>query len=166
MHCRLLGFWLMAIICMTEKKWDLAWWYSCWGWELIFFIFLWSYSTFLIDLASTGFSNIDCILFQNVIPTNKPNVEPKRPGRPVDISSLCRLSPTVSNAITVSWAADFTRVGVSLQLHVYICVCISYIFYHFSPSHYHYTIKLHPNIMAIRWILLLYADLVPLILMQ
>ncbi|KAH9518349.1 E3 SUMO-protein ligase pias1 [Bulinus truncatus] len=45
----------------------------------------------------------------NVIPTNKPNVEPKRPGRPVDITNLCRLSPTVSNAITVSWAADFTR---------------------------------------------------------
>ncbi|CAG5124745.1 unnamed protein product [Candidula unifasciata] len=45
----------------------------------------------------------------NVIPTNKPNVEPKRPGRPVDITSLCRLSPTVSNAITVTWAADFTR---------------------------------------------------------
>ncbi|XP_012935664.1 E3 SUMO-protein ligase PIAS2 isoform X3 [Aplysia californica] len=45
----------------------------------------------------------------NVIPTNKPNVEPKRPGRPVDITSLCRLSPTVSNAITVSWATDFTR---------------------------------------------------------
>ncbi|XP_055885401.1 E3 SUMO-protein ligase PIAS2-like isoform X3 [Biomphalaria glabrata] len=45
----------------------------------------------------------------NVIPTNKPNVEPKRPGRPVDITNLCRLSPTVSNAITVAWAADFTR---------------------------------------------------------
>ncbi|XP_059148353.1 E3 SUMO-protein ligase PIAS2-like isoform X4 [Physella acuta] len=45
----------------------------------------------------------------NVIPTNNPNVEPKRPGRPVDITNLCRLSPTVSNAITVAWAADFTR---------------------------------------------------------
>ena len=148
------GFLIDGYNLHDRKKWDLAWWFSGWGWELIFFIFLWSYSTFLIDLASTGFSNIDCILFQNVIPTNEPNVEPKRPGRPVDISSLCRLSPTVSNAITVSWAAVFTRVGVSLQLHVFIdiCVCISYIFYHFSPSHYHYTIKLHPNIMAIRWI--------------
>ncbi|RUS90490.1 hypothetical protein EGW08_001758 [Elysia chlorotica] len=45
----------------------------------------------------------------NVIPTNKPNVEPKRPGRPVDITSLCRLSPTVSNAITVTWASDPAR---------------------------------------------------------
>ncbi|GFO21346.1 E3 sumo-protein ligase [Plakobranchus ocellatus] len=45
----------------------------------------------------------------NVIPTNKPNVEPKRPGRPVDITSLCRLSPTVSNAITVTWASDPSR---------------------------------------------------------
>ncbi|BFZ01890.1 hypothetical protein BsWGS_04929 [Bradybaena similaris] len=45
----------------------------------------------------------------NVIPTNKPNVEPKRPGRPVDITNQCRLSSSVSNAITVTWAADFTR---------------------------------------------------------
>ncbi|GFR91535.1 E3 SUMO-protein ligase [Elysia marginata] len=45
----------------------------------------------------------------NVIPTNKPNVEPKRPGRPVDITGLCRLSPTVSNAITVTWASDPAR---------------------------------------------------------
>uniref|UniRef100_A0A0B7A5C7 SP-RING-type domain-containing protein n=1 Tax=Arion vulgaris TaxID=1028688 RepID=A0A0B7A5C7_9EUPU len=53
----------------------------------------------------------------NVIPTNKPNVEPKRPGRPVDITSLCRLSPTVSNAITVTWASDFTR---SFCMSVYL----------------------------------------------
>uniref|UniRef100_A0A0B7A676 Protein inhibitor of activated STAT n=1 Tax=Arion vulgaris TaxID=1028688 RepID=A0A0B7A676_9EUPU len=53
----------------------------------------------------------------NIIPTNKPNVEAKRPGRPVDITSLCRLSPTVSNAITVTWAADFTR---SFCMSVYL----------------------------------------------
>uniref|UniRef100_A0A8W8I0S8 E3 SUMO-protein ligase PIAS1 n=2 Tax=Magallana TaxID=2171616 RepID=A0A8W8I0S8_MAGGI len=45
----------------------------------------------------------------NPIPTNKPGVEPKRPGRPVDITPLCRLSPTLPNQIEVSWAADFGR---------------------------------------------------------
>ena len=52
-------------------------------------------------------------LFQNPIPTNKPGVEPKRPGRPVDITPLCRLSPTLPNQIEVSWAADFGRVWFS-----------------------------------------------------
>ncbi|XP_071167505.1 E3 SUMO-protein ligase PIAS2-like isoform X2 [Mytilus edulis] len=45
----------------------------------------------------------------NPIPTTKPGVEPKRPGRPVDITSFCRLSPTMPNQIDVSWATDFGR---------------------------------------------------------
>ena len=53
---------------------------------------------------------------QNVIPTNKPGAEPKRPGRPVNITRLCDLSTSVVNNIVVSWnveedrvcAADFT----------------------------------------------------------
>ncbi|KAL8618667.1 hypothetical protein ACOMHN_048843 [Nucella lapillus] len=45
----------------------------------------------------------------NPIPTNKPGVEPKRPGRPVDITSVCRISPTVSNQMEVSWASEFGR---------------------------------------------------------
>nr|XP_037873741.1 E3 SUMO-protein ligase PIAS3 isoform X4 [Bombyx mori] len=48
----------------------------------------------------------------NPIPTNKPTPEPKRPPRPVNISSLVKLSPTVSNTIQVTWAADFTRAYV------------------------------------------------------
>ena len=47
---------------------------------------------------------------QNPIPTSKQGVEPKRPGRPVDITSFCRLSPTMPNQIDVSWATDFGRV--------------------------------------------------------
>ncbi|CAG2106505.1 unnamed protein product, partial [Medioppia subpectinata] len=53
----------------------------------------------------------------NPLPTNKPGVEPKRPSRPVNITTLCKLSPTVSNQISISWAADFNRpyaVGVFL----------------------------------------------------
>lgn len=46
------------------------------------------------------------VTLPNPIPTNKPGVEPKRPPRPVNITSLCRLSPTVANQINVTWASD------------------------------------------------------------
>ncbi|XP_012273819.1 E3 SUMO-protein ligase PIAS1 isoform X2 [Orussus abietinus] len=45
----------------------------------------------------------------NPIPTNKPGVEPKRPPRPVNISPLVKLSPTVGNQIHVTWSADYGR---------------------------------------------------------
>jgi len=45
----------------------------------------------------------------NPIPTNKPNVEPKRPPRPINITPLCKLSPTTFNTINVKWAADFGK---------------------------------------------------------
>lgn len=45
----------------------------------------------------------------NPIPTNKPGVEPKRPPRPVNITQMVKLSPTVANQITVSWAVDYGR---------------------------------------------------------
>ncbi|XP_066594390.1 E3 SUMO-protein ligase PIAS1 [Prorops nasuta] len=45
----------------------------------------------------------------NPIPTNKQGVEPKRPPRPVNISPLVRLSPTVGNQINVTWSADYGR---------------------------------------------------------
>ncbi|XP_076443846.1 E3 SUMO-protein ligase PIAS2-like isoform X2 [Babylonia areolata] len=53
----------------------------------------------------------------NPIPTSKPGVEPKRPGRPVDITSLCRISPTVSNHLDVSWASEFGR-GYCLAVYL------------------------------------------------
>ncbi|KAL5005508.1 hypothetical protein ScPMuIL_018964 [Solemya velum] len=45
----------------------------------------------------------------NPIPTTKPGVEPKRPGRPVDITSQCRLSPTMPNYVDISWASEYPR---------------------------------------------------------
>ncbi|KAK9875244.1 hypothetical protein WA026_007638 [Henosepilachna vigintioctopunctata] len=45
----------------------------------------------------------------NPIPTNKPGVEPKRPPKPVNVTSLVKLSPTVPNTISVSWAAEYAR---------------------------------------------------------
>lgn len=58
--------------------------------------------------VSVKINNKPCPL-PNPIPTNKPGVEPKRPPRPVNITSLVKLSPTVANTITVAWAADFAR---------------------------------------------------------
>lgn len=49
------------------------------------------------------------IILQNPIPTNKPGVEPKRPPKPVNITQMVKLSPTVGNTITVSWQADYGR---------------------------------------------------------
>lgn len=45
----------------------------------------------------------------NPIPTNKPGVEPKRPPRPVNITPMIKLSPTVANTINVSWGAEYGR---------------------------------------------------------
>jgi len=42
----------------------------------------------------------------NPIPTNKPNVEPKRPPRPINVTPLCKLSPILHNTVNVKWAAD------------------------------------------------------------
>ncbi|XP_041372935.1 E3 SUMO-protein ligase PIAS2-like isoform X3 [Gigantopelta aegis] len=53
----------------------------------------------------------------NPLPTSKPGVEPKRPGRPVDITSLCRLSPTISNQLDVSWASEYAR-GYCLSVYL------------------------------------------------
>lgn len=36
-------------------------------------------------------------------------MEPKRPPRPVNITAMAKLSPTVANSIHVSWAADYGR---------------------------------------------------------
>ncbi|XP_047738926.1 E3 SUMO-protein ligase PIAS2-like [Hyalella azteca] len=46
---------------------------------------------------------------QSPIPTSKPGVEPKRPSRPVNITALCRISPTVTNRVQVSWASEYGR---------------------------------------------------------
>jgi len=56
------------------------------------------------------------------IPTNKPGVEPKRPPRPVNITPMCRISPTVTNRIIVSWASDYGRCWcVSISLVQKLC---------------------------------------------
>ncbi|CAG2060797.1 unnamed protein product, partial [Timema podura] len=43
------------------------------------------------------------------IPTNKPGVEPKRPPKPVNITSLIKLSPLHANFIDVTWNCDYGR---------------------------------------------------------
>ena len=42
----------------------------------------------------------------NPIPTNKPNVEPRRPPKPVDITPLCKLNPALANTVSIKWTVD------------------------------------------------------------
>ncbi|KAF2973912.1 hypothetical protein EK904_001771, partial [Melospiza melodia maxima] len=44
------------------------------------------------------------------LPPTKNGVEPKRPSRPINITSLVRLSTTVPNTIVVSWTAEIGRI--------------------------------------------------------
>ncbi|GIX76263.1 hypothetical protein CEXT_59061 [Caerostris extrusa] len=45
----------------------------------------------------------------NPIPTNRPGVEPKRPSKPVNITPFSKLSPCVTNVISVSWSSTYGR---------------------------------------------------------
>jgi len=45
----------------------------------------------------------------NPIPTNKPGVEPKRPPRPVNITSLCKLTPILPNNVVIKWGAEYGK---------------------------------------------------------
>jgi len=45
----------------------------------------------------------------NPIQTNNTNVEPKRPPKPIDLSPLCKLSPSNNNVVKVKWAADQSK---------------------------------------------------------
>ncbi|XP_043532989.1 E3 SUMO-protein ligase PIAS1, partial [Chiloscyllium plagiosum] len=51
------------------------------------------------------------------LPPTKNGVEPKRPSRPINITSLVRLSTTVPNTIVVSWSAE---IGRSYSMAVYL----------------------------------------------
>lgn len=67
----------------------------------------------------TGFLFDECwnltslyFLIQGYLPPTKNGVEPKRPSRPINITSLVRLSTTVPNTIVVSWTAEIGRVRI------------------------------------------------------
>ena len=45
----------------------------------------------------------------NPIPTNKPNVEPKRPPKPISITPYCKLSPMNPNVVNIKWASEFSK---------------------------------------------------------
>ncbi|XP_036399445.1 E3 SUMO-protein ligase PIAS1-like [Megalops cyprinoides] len=51
------------------------------------------------------------------LPPTKNGVEPKRPSRPINITSLVRLSTTVANTIVVSWTSE---IGRSYSMAVYL----------------------------------------------
>lgn len=61
--------------------------------------------------------NAKVIPLPHPIPSNRPGVEPKRPSRPLNITNFVRLSPTVTNTITVTWSPDNSR-GYALSLYL------------------------------------------------
>jgi len=71
-------------------------------------------------VVGTAVSVIDCVR-QNIIPTNKPGAEPKRPGRPVNITRLCDLSASVVNNIIVTWNVEEDRVCAAFLTGVTAC---------------------------------------------
>lgn len=54
-------------------------------------------------------------VIQGYLPPTKNGVEPKRPSRPINITSLVRLSTTVPNTIVVSWTAEIGRVRAKVS---------------------------------------------------
>lgn len=67
-------------------------------------------------------ANWKLIFFQGHTSQNcNPNTESKRPSKPVNITQLCRLSPTVPNHIHVSWTPKFGQVSLiiySMELDI------------------------------------------------
>lgn len=65
------------------------------------------------------------ILFQNIIPTNKPNTEAKRPSRPVNITPYCqptRGAGSHPHRLAIGWTAD-RRVCVHyLKIVAHLCI--------------------------------------------
>ncbi|KAG8145242.1 hypothetical protein E2320_013599 [Naja naja] len=68
--------------------------------------------------SSMDISGTKCdFTVQGYLPPTKNGVEPKRPSRPINITSLVRLSTTVPNTIVVSWTAE---IGRSYSMAVYL----------------------------------------------
>lgn len=53
---------------------------------------------------------------QGYAPPPKNGVEQKRPGRPLNITSLVRLSSAVPNQISVTWAPEIGKVREEAQV--------------------------------------------------
>lgn len=73
--------------------------------------------------SETGFLRVESLpstlsltslsLPQGYLPPTKNGAEPKRPSRPINITSLARLSATVPNTIVVNWSSEFGRVSIA-----------------------------------------------------
>lgn len=75
------------------------------------------YLNFKTSLCSNFlfFPLISLSVIQGYLPPTKNGVEPKRPSRPINITSLVRLSTTVPNTIVVSWTAEIGRVRAKVS---------------------------------------------------
>lgn len=50
--------------------------------------------------------NSKSIPLPSVIPSNKPNVESKRPSKPIDLTPYCKISPITTNNLSIQWNQD------------------------------------------------------------
>lgn len=48
----------------------------------------------------------------NAIPTNKPGVEPKRPPRPLNITTVCHTNTGLPNKLHISWTHEYGKAFV------------------------------------------------------
>lgn len=83
-------------------------------------------STFFFPACRTGRpeSYLMCswLYPQGYLPPTKNGVEPKRPSRPINITSLIRLSTTIPNTIVVSWTSEIGRVR---KLPLFFCILMN-----------------------------------------
>ena len=71
----------------------------------------------LYDMSSCFNGNWLTLYFQgNQSQHCNPNTESKRPSKPVNITPLCRLSPTAANHIQITWTPKYGQVRVIKSL--------------------------------------------------
>lgn len=74
------------------------------------------------------------VFTQGFAPPPKNGVEQKRPGRPLNITSLVRLSSAVPNQISVTWAPDIGKVCAVQVVPLFQALKFHTYQYQFYPS--------------------------------
>jgi len=54
----------------------------------------------------------------NLIPSNRPGVDPKRPSRPLNVTNYVKISPLCTNTVHVTWMPDSSNTSHVLALYL------------------------------------------------
>ncbi|GFY38878.1 hypothetical protein TNIN_348511 [Trichonephila inaurata madagascariensis] len=57
--------------------------------------------------------NAKVVTLPNLIPNSRPGVEARRPSKPVNLTPFSKISPTVTNAVAISWTSTYGRTYVA-----------------------------------------------------